>query len=389
MRTYEEIMEDETLDLETNGSAMYELGMCFLSGNGTEIDEEKGWHWIEKAADAGCEEALGMIHSDENEMEDDEEFIFYPGTSEIDLFDLAKKGDVIAGLHLYFRLENPDYDDEMFELFKTLSTIYIDNEVALMDVQRILGHMYISRAFYFYGNGDIERFPSRNYTPLDIQNWRSQIECGIEHYKNAIELGSEEAKLDMIDLYSEELAFLGDTLDQKLELMKELANSKYPRICYLLGYHYLFQNQVRTALLYMKQALLNPDAEAMENVYFYLCEQFLLDVGEKTLHSKEEIFEVLMNHLDDFHILQMVLNKCVNNPHEYGLERVMEVYGIYLNMVTDEMIASEIEQRLPRFIEALSEEEVILCANHCPLLSDAILRIGAQLGYESCIALSK
>ena len=52
MRTYEELMEDEELDLETDSQAMVEMAACLLAGNGCTQDKEKGEEWLKKAAAA-------------------------------------------------------------------------------------------------------------------------------------------------------------------------------------------------------------------------------------------------------------------------------------------------------------------------------------------------
>jgi|SRR5690554_6610862 len=43
--------------------AMYQLGMCYFTGTGTLLDEEKGSQWIRAAADLGQQEAEAILGS--------------------------------------------------------------------------------------------------------------------------------------------------------------------------------------------------------------------------------------------------------------------------------------------------------------------------------------
>lgn len=47
MRTYEELIEDEDLDLENSAEDQFAYGMCFLEGYGCEKNLEKAVKWLE------------------------------------------------------------------------------------------------------------------------------------------------------------------------------------------------------------------------------------------------------------------------------------------------------------------------------------------------------
>lgn len=53
-------------------NAQYEVGFCYMTGNGTERDVDEGIYWLEHSAEKGCGGTacmLGIAFRKDNEVE--------------------------------------------------------------------------------------------------------------------------------------------------------------------------------------------------------------------------------------------------------------------------------------------------------------------------------
>ncbi len=381
MRTYEEIMEDETLDLENDMNAMYELGISLLEGNGCKVDKEKGWHWIQKAANSGCEKARVALETKTTIKET--AVLDYSSMSELTLFEKARQKDIVAALHLYDCTENAMADDEMFELFKNLSNVYQAETEHIIKVQYLLACMYALRMESKFGIGDIEQRTGATFSQKEIETWRNLIKKSLQHASNAADLGSEEALFMVMQIYRNQFRFLGNTVEKTNQLMEHFANQDHPDICFDLGYPLLENGQKRAAELYFKRVLDHPNEKVIETLPFYQCEYYLLG-SEETIHTRDEIIDMLMQHLDDARVLKMMKTECFDHMDTYGLQKTMEIHNQYCQNCTEEEL---IQNEVPLLLDALNdlnEEELLLCAKYHVRLRDLILRYGVNSGYDAC-----
>lgn len=273
MRTYEELMEDEELDLETDSQAMVEMAACLLAGNGCTQDKEKGEEWLKKAAAANDPKAMEMLQELQEQAsiaQPEENDISYEQMTKVQLYNQAIQGDFQAAL-AFTKQAAESLPHEVFQLLKEIVQQDCDDYEALKELQYYLG------TFYEKGIG-------KNH---ELQDYKRAYEC----YYNALELGNEKAAGKLAVLFEQ-----GHGVNRDFEKAREL-RLKYGtyRDKFDVAMHYMNGVFGGKSLLKALQLFDEIASQNSDRKEFYIANFYLAKHQEHTYMD----FEHVLQHLKD------------------------------------------------------------------------------------------
>lgn len=214
----------------TDPFEQYQLGMCYLEGNGVGCHYGKAIEWLEKAAQGGVAEALFQLGK-----------CYWEGKGvEADKFTACQ----------YFKRGEEESDAEtqrQFEEDIRTAVLWLKKavEIGLPKAQYLMGmeclkNKDLENAVYWFGKAADQGMAEAQYQLgmlIEQKSPEGSVDDAADWYKEAAEQGGVEAKYRLSDLYfSERIKYIYKFRGEKIfEYLKETAELGYARSQYHLG----------------------------------------------------------------------------------------------------------------------------------------------------------
>lgn len=365
MRTYEELMEDEALDFEQDSAAQYELALCYATGNGCSVDLTKAEEWMRKAAALGHLDAIEKINAWNREANKEqvkplEDAVALESLSDLALYMRGEEGDIHAALLFAKRCEsNKDKAVDAMRLLQRFSYDDCADEASLGELNYRLGEAY-----------------RRGYgVEVDAKK-------AFEYFSNAAEVKENKAYARLADCYEKGI---GTTKDmQKALYYRELmANTGTLQDIYDLAYRYyegigVPQNTMK-ALIWFHKGI---QKEQREELYYYLCEYYLMINEEHITHTSEEVLARIEAEAQQgqAQCLAIMLEECRTHKDWEGCYAYEKRLYESASGKQKEAWKQDLIQTLMKLGEARVMEEAATLP-----FRDELFRAGICHGYEACL----
>lgn len=361
MRTYEELIEDEDLDLENSAEDQFAYGMCFLEGYGCEKNLEKAVKWLEKSSAGGYEPAgkqLQDLHKKKKTVSK-KKAKDYRSMSKLELYQAGMQGDIQAALYFQKRAgKDTKTEQDVFQVYQHLSTMDVQDFQYMGELQYKLGELYRT------GSGT-QKDEKQAYL------------C----FSNAMELGYWKAYSRLADCYEFGKGVNKD-IQTSIQYRMKAAEKGSVEECYEIGILYYegvrIQKNKMEALTWFHKGM----EKKQNTAYLYLCEYYLMREKEETIHTKSEIMHALQTNAQKHTESAYLLANLYSNASAY--QKAVPYYLTLLTLVSGNE-KKEVKKKLILLYVNYADDQTILRDAKEYEFQEELLKTAACYGHAQCL----